>query len=243
MNTLGPFNPKNYQIWYYRRELLLRHNDASVELSFVNRMLEDDSKNIHAWGYRQWVIQRFGLWNNELSYSEKLIEEDVKNNSAWTQRYFVVANTQDLHNQQVLETEIDYACKQIRLCTLNESSWNYLRGLFQDAGETNKLQVTDFPRLKTFAYEIFEIQPKCRFALQFLAFYYEKERKHELALLTLQILKELDYIRAKYWAFRMKTVVRGNWLRDATDLKYAKVLVRSINQESVTFAYYRGRYN
>jgi len=243
MNGLGPFNPKNYQIWYYRRELLLRHGDSSVELKFVDRMLEDDSKNIHAWGYRQWVIQRFSLWNNELSFAEKLIEEDVKNNSAWTERYFVVANTQDLSSLQVLQTEVDYTCKQIRLCTLNESSWNYLRGLFRDAGETSKRPVTEFPQLKAFAYEIFELQPKCRFALQFLAFYYEKEGKHELALLTLRVLKDLDYIRAKYWAFRMKTVARGNWQRDATDLKCAKLLVRSNSEESVALAHYRSRYN
>lgn len=242
MNALGPFNPKNYQIWYYRRELLLRHGDASVELEFVEHMLEDDSKNIHAWGYRQWIIQQFKLWSNELSFTEKLIDEDVKNNSAWTERYFVVANTQDLRSDEVLQREIEYTSKQIRLCTLNESSWNYLRGLFQDRAEDKKRPVTDFPQLKSFAYEMFTKQPKCRFALQFLVWYYEKERKHELTLLVLQALKSLDYIREKYWSHRMRTAVRGNYLRDDCDLRCARLLVRAA-EESVALTYYRSRYN
>ena len=243
MNSIGPFNPKNYQIWYYRRELLERHNDPSVELQFVERMLEDDSKNIHAWGYRQWVIQRFGLWSAELKYSESLIEQDVKNNSAWTERYFVMANTSNLKDTAVLEQEISYTCDRIRLNTQNESPWSYLRGLFQDDPADKKRPATDFPQLKQFAFEIFALKPKCRFALQFLVFFYEQEQKHELTELAVLALKRLDVIRAKYWAFRLRTLRRGNWQRDDIDRKHVRLLLSENSAQPTLLNFYRSKYS
>lgn len=56
-DDLGGTNPKNYQLWYHRRALLeIRFKNASdddradaaqKELSYVDRILEDDSKNYH----------------------------------------------------------------------------------------------------------------------------------------------------------------------------------------------------
>ena len=56
-DDLGGTNPKNYQLWYHRRALLeIRFHNASDddgaeaaqrELSYVDRILEDDSKNYH----------------------------------------------------------------------------------------------------------------------------------------------------------------------------------------------------
>lgn len=66
-------------------------NDASRELDFTARMIEDEAKNYHSWQHRQWVIEKFKLFSQqELDYSAGLLIEDMRNNSAWNYRYFIL---------------------------------------------------------------------------------------------------------------------------------------------------------
>ena len=92
VTDLAADNPKNYQIWQYRKQLIMRivpgarsgsggggaaaaaagsaklpsaEGVAAVlaaEPRFVEEHLSDDSKNYHAWAYRQWLVGTFGLW-------------------------------------------------------------------------------------------------------------------------------------------------------------------------------------
>jgi protein farnesyltransferase/geranylgeranyltransferase type-1 subunit alpha len=45
-------NPKNYQIWHHRQVIVDELKNASMEIGFINAMLENDAKNYHAWSYR-----------------------------------------------------------------------------------------------------------------------------------------------------------------------------------------------
>lgn len=101
--------------------------DASQELRLTEIILASDAKNYHAWQHRQWVIRTFNLYDQELEFVERLLEDDVRNNSAWNQRYFVLNNTTQFP-PDLVEREVDFTIQKIKLVTLNESAWNYLRG-------------------------------------------------------------------------------------------------------------------
>lgn len=103
--------------------------------------------------------QAFGLWQSELGFVEEMIDRDVRNNSAWSQRAYVLKCTLEAGIstagesgrdvaaaasgsvaaagqsgrgpiEGVLEREIRYVATKIALAPRNESSWNYLLGLF-----------------------------------------------------------------------------------------------------------------
>ena len=144
MDTYAVENPKNYQIWYHRRVIVARLGDATRELGFCDQVLEEDSKNYHAWAHRQWVLNTFAgvgsgneaWWGAELDLIENLLALDVRNNSAWNQRWMVVHRRSDKDRSDRAQfsfdllTEVAYTVKSIGKVRLNESSWNYLRGLW-----------------------------------------------------------------------------------------------------------------
>ena len=55
VTEMGPSNPKNYQIWNFRKQCVKRTNQPQRELDFIREMLDDDgagdAKNYHAWAY------------------------------------------------------------------------------------------------------------------------------------------------------------------------------------------------
>lgn len=125
-------NPKNYQIWYHRRAIVDTMNNASREISFCDRVLMADAKNYHCWAHRQYIVKKYCLWDGELERTDILIKEDIRNNSAWNHRWFVlVQGPVDSSNPSVLEREVQYAHSHIKDVQLNESAWNYLRGLVE----------------------------------------------------------------------------------------------------------------
>ncbi|XP_012267987.1 protein farnesyltransferase/geranylgeranyltransferase type-1 subunit alpha [Athalia rosae] len=123
-------NPKNYQVWHHRKVIVEWLQDPSVDLPLTEIILKKDAKNYHAWQHRQWLIKTFNLFEGELEYVEQLLNEDIRNNSAWNQRYFVLNNTTKFE-QQVIDREIQFTLKKIKLVKGNESAWNYLRGILQ----------------------------------------------------------------------------------------------------------------
>uniref|UniRef100_A0A7S3NMT1 Protein farnesyltransferase/geranylgeranyltransferase type-1 subunit alpha n=1 Tax=Aureoumbra lagunensis TaxID=44058 RepID=A0A7S3NMT1_9STRA len=122
-------NPKNYQIWYHRREILLKldtEEDARLELQFIARMLEDDSKNYHAWSHRLWVLRQFKTWENELDFTRHLLEEDAWNNSAWNHRHSVFMRDSHIIDDVSFVLEIQFVMSCIRKAGLqNESPYTY----------------------------------------------------------------------------------------------------------------------
>ena len=124
-------NPKNYQIWFHRRAIVDTMHNASREIVFCDRVLAADAKNYHCWAHRQYIVKKYNIWEDELSRTDTLIKADARNNSAWNHRWFVL--TQGPINftsrPELLDREVQYTHSHIQDIQLNESAWNYLRGL------------------------------------------------------------------------------------------------------------------
>jgi protein farnesyltransferase/geranylgeranyltransferase type-1 subunit alpha len=153
--ALGGSNPKNYQLWFHRRDLLeqvcaqdLLNNYLARELENIATVLDDDGKNYHAWSHRQWVIgavDNDAVWEQELEYCDKLIQEDPRNNSAWNQRWFVChagGRVKVLTAENAVK-EADYAILGARLDPYNESPWRYLIGVVQEQIQSLKNENDD----------------------------------------------------------------------------------------------------
>ncbi|OBA25776.1 protein prenylyltransferase [Hanseniaspora valbyensis NRRL Y-1626] len=151
-------NPKNYQIWSYRIELLKKFikdktfsNDKVLlknENIILKLMIEEDSKNHHVWGYKSWLMNFLKLdledLNLELEYSDFLLREDVLNNSAWAFRYNILTKIIKIADNEsdkieIYKEELDYARDKIDVYPDNVSSWNYYFRIIEILSE-NKLE-------------------------------------------------------------------------------------------------------
>lgn len=139
--VLGGPNPKNYQIWYHRRNLLeriLRENPSlnivEEQLEYIATVLKEDAKNYHAWSHRQWILNTVNdktIWEDELVFTEFLVLEDVRNNSAWNQRWFVVHRGSH-SSSMVVDQEIEYALSEARKDPYNECPWRYFVAIVKE---------------------------------------------------------------------------------------------------------------
>jgi len=220
-------SPKNYQVWYHRRWLIAEissqlkeseDEDAETKIKELgNRELEyhmdvmmvnDDFKNYNGWSHRQYIVQKFGLWHGELNFVEDLLRMDIRNNSAWNHRYTIVRNVAWPLTDVVRQREIDYTLSSLRQCANNESAWNYLAA-FLGEGE-GKVPWNSVPSVEAFCNELCEMIPDkdrlCRFAVEALARVHEARGDVPQALAQLELLKEIDKIRANYWDYRCATL-------------------------------------
>lgn len=131
VTTVISLEPKNYQVWHHRRAIVEWLKDASEEKEFTAFILKMDCKNYHAWQHRAWAVKEFQLWSGELEFTEMQLDLDLRNNSSWNHRYFVTQNTKKHDDPLWLENEIKFVMSKIYLCSSNESSWSYLRGILK----------------------------------------------------------------------------------------------------------------
>lgn len=203
-------NPKNYQVWEHRRLIIERSSNFQNELSFIAEILRSDAKNYHAWQYRQWLLRTYSLWSNEMQYIEELLASDHLNNSLWNQRYFVISHTTGFKDD-VIERELDYIFREIRLCPDNESVWNYFRGITR----FRSLEIED-RRVLNFCNDLYENQYKketfqrdqWRFLLAFMIDLLNDDDRPETINQNQEKIRhisreliEIDPIRRKYWQF------------------------------------------
>ncbi|XP_003740276.1 protein farnesyltransferase/geranylgeranyltransferase type-1 subunit alpha [Galendromus occidentalis] len=190
-------NQKNYQVWYHRQKMVEWLGDPAGELEFIRNMLEWDAKNYHAWQYRQWILRKFNLWDGELAVCDEMLAKDCRNNSAWNQRYFVVLNSTGF-TSEVMDSEIEFTLDSVREVNYNESSWNYLRGIFKHANDKQKAHIINVLEKE------FSSGRKSVFSLSILLDTYEATGQKDLALKAAEQLKEHDLLRANYWDFRAR---------------------------------------
>lgn len=249
LNKIARFNPKNYQIWHHRKEIVEKFGNPSMELGLTQKMFDDDAKNYHAWGYRQWVIKTYDLWDHELTFTELLLEEDPRNNSAWNQRHFVIYNTEDMKTDEIVLREIQFCQKHIKENPTNESPWQYLKGLFSDDCQNNpnhnwKRSALDFLQtlkdLVASVVEGFSLEHSA-YSLQFLTFLLELEGKKGLAARVLDTLIEVDFIRERYWKWRKSRLSGENFSFDQYDYQISSQLPsRSIGDFNM-YSYFKSR--
>lgn len=218
-------NQKNYQVWYHRQwivaELTKTTNTLRSiienELILTESFLLDDSKNYHVWQYRHWIVNSYKMWDNELAFTDKMLVQDCFNNSAWNHRFYVIQSLSGF-TDVVIDQETQYVFKFIRLSPENESSWNYLDGLYRNRelrahsnlGEfCRELQQSDCassssPYLHSFALEI------CLSKLRHADRPGDDGAREQLvkeAVDTCNLLADkLDRIRVNYWKYRLHRI-------------------------------------
>lgn len=189
--------PKNYQVWHHRRCIIEISGDASQELDLTAFTLDSDAKNYHAWDHRQWVLTQYKDWGKEKQFVNDLLETDLRNNSAWNHRYFVIENT-DGWSKDVITKELEYSGKFIKKAPNNESSWNYARGIIKK----NKMKYSDFPEFIALCNEMIDSNIPSSFLLGTLVDIRIEEENYSAAKNLIERLKDMDTLRANYWAFR-----------------------------------------
>jgi protein farnesyltransferase/geranylgeranyltransferase type-1 subunit alpha len=226
---LGGENPKNYQIWYHRRALLERLQANSEkqdmlmaffqhELDYTATVFCSDSKNYHSWSYRQWVVQACNsptVWEQEMVYADTLILLDVRNNSAWNQRWFAChrGQLQQALSRSVFEAEADYALTSARLDPYNESPWRYFIAVLREQLKHDPSIGLDLHDYQLKAEGVKQIlvdagrDPDSCANLQsaiidILEWIGSNESLQHAMELSLQLAREFDPIREKYWQFR-----------------------------------------
>jgi len=214
-------NPKNYQVWFHRQQLLAWQKDASAEMDFINAMLDQDSKNYHAWQHRQWVVSHFKLWESELDDCDRLLQEDVRNNSAWNHRFFVLKHTSQM-DLKTREREIAYAFEKIHVTPSNEAAWNYALGVAKyNITEDASTAATLLAFLQEKTEQLLERSPFNVFGCSTLL--YIMEHKTPLQMEHLNKANDLcdtlissDSIRKSYWTFRKEQIL--DWKKKLTEM-------------------------
>lgn len=198
LNGMIVENQKNYQIWHYRKLLIDKLNDASMEKKVLNFVFKDEEKNFHAWSHRIWMIRRFDNTEDEFDFIEKMLKKDIKNNSVWNYRNFLVLYMNGNKPEKgVIDQEIRYAIEKIKKYPINECPFSYIRGFIIKGGYKYK----DFEYVKE-EIEKLECLEKNRFALSLLLDYYEEEGNEKKFNDTIEKLIEKDFIRKKYYLWR-----------------------------------------
>mmetsp|Transcript_27858 Transcript_27858/g.41309 ORF Transcript_27858/g.41309 Transcript_27858/m.41309 type:complete len:314 (+) Transcript_27858:3-944(+) len=152
-SKLGGSNPKNYQVWYHRRNLLEQSfsdmtSDSDTEcgsvlelvneeLEYIAGVLDKDSKNYHAWSHRQWILKIINMeskWTAEIEYINDLLEADVRNNSAWNQRWLVShrGSKSKPFPVEAASEEVNFVISKAREDPYNESPWRYFVALIKE---------------------------------------------------------------------------------------------------------------
>lgn len=202
-------------------------------------MFAQDAKNYHVWTYRHWLVRHFNLWDSEREIRdvETLIDADVRNNSAWNHRYLLrfapregpeagmpggVTGDQkgrsDVVDEELVDTELDYAQKKILLAPENRSPWLYARGVLRAAGrplsEWKDFASQFVTEEKTDDGQVVNVHVKSSLAVEWLADVFGEEAQTETekengkiaeAVKMLTLLKEkYDPIRRNYWDYRIR---------------------------------------
>jgi len=202
--------PKNYQLWYHRRTIVEKYGDYSQEKAIVREIFREDAKNYHVWSHRHWVLKTYHCWEGELDFVEEMLEEDLRNNSVWCHRFLVVEKSSPGFTADTLRNEVNYTFEKLQILALNESAWNYLRGLLKEAGKLDQESQLELENIvETFIRSEMDCE-KNRFALGILVEILKKrddEAKLEARSVCEKLAGEVDPIRYRYWWYIRDQIV------------------------------------
>lgn len=235
--TYPPQNRQTYNSYRHHRQIIMSSKKhfptlPAAEPDFLMDMFAQDSKNYHVWTYRHWLVRHFNLWDSprEIRDVETLIEQDVRNNSAWNHRYILrfgprydepdagMANATksgsqkgrlDVVDEDLVDSELEYAKSKIVLAPENRSPWSYARGALRAAGRPLSEWKGFASRFVTDETDengnITNVHVKSSLAVEWLADVYAEEAANAEAIRMLTLLKEkYDPIRKNYWDYRIR---------------------------------------
>lgn len=223
LNEISLKNPKNYQIWSYRRELTTLSNTYEGELEFLEKIFDLDSKNIHAWGYRQWLIIKFNLWDIENEYALRLIKQDSYNNSAWNEKIFVSRHNGTFEDGSKKIKEIEFVLDHCEDRD-NECPFNYLRALYSQDFEV---------KIKEKLLKIGKAKGVFGNLVKIFAHVYEIEQNPVLMKACYLVLERIDERRERFWAWK-REVAEGEGKVKGVD----EEILRFLTFKNVMFEYY-----
>lgn len=226
LNEISLKNPKNYQIWSYRRELVEILNGFEGEMEFLEKIFEMDSKNIHAWGYRQWLVSKFRLWDVEREYALKLIAQDPFNNSAWNEKLFVSRHDSTFACLSQTLREIDFVLSHLAEAS-NECPFNYLRAFYSSETEIY---------IKKGLISLLKSGGVSVNLLKIFAHFYEIDGNCQMQKICYVKLAQIDQRRSKFWAWK-NGVASGNGQMKSVD----EEVFRLLTFKNIMFEYYRGK--
>lgn len=199
--------PKNYHAWCHRIWVVRRYDLYLSEFDFVNHLIERDQRNNSAWNYRFFLVNSCHTIVNRENVDSKVDNKTDK----------IISDIRGYIDNISLTKEVNYSSKFIKKDVDNESVYSYIKGLYynSDINRENK-HLYDNSEIVSLLDEVNIENPKCYHVISIkLDLLIEKRNKlnkendKELiekidlqADMLFDKLKEIDYIRSKYWAWR-----------------------------------------
>ncbi len=111
--------------------------------------------------------------------------------------------------KEIFKKELEYTLDKIQECPNNESSYNYIRGLFQIKSESENnciFKFSEFPFLKATLESVSEKNPNVHHCLALVLDIELETKNKDKCSKIIDTLVELDYIRKKYWLWRKQNL-------------------------------------
>lgn len=110
----------NFSVWYFRRRILkkLDHHLRS-ELSYVEKVIENDPKNYQVWHHRKTIVEWLRDGSQEKQLTASVLSIDNKNYHAWQHRQWVIKEF------GLWEGELEFTESQVAMDVRNNSAWNH----------------------------------------------------------------------------------------------------------------------
>ncbi|BFZ53462.1 CAAX geranylgeranyltransferase alpha subunit [Savitreella phatthalungensis] len=135
-------NPAHYSIWAYRAKCLAALSiDPLEELSYVNRLTEQNGKNYQLWHHRELQVRRLGrIPEDELETLETfLVEDDAKNYHLWSYLQWLIGEYGDKKRWREF---LPLTERLIERDPYNNSAWNHRHYVLFDIAEAGTLDQT-----------------------------------------------------------------------------------------------------
>jgi len=117
--TAAGFNPANYTVWQYRREILKAlKKDLNQELDFIEKVILKQTKNYQVWHHRRILVEWLQDPSKEKYLTEKALAKDAKNYHAWQHRQWVIKTF------NLFDGELEYVDQLLQDDVKNNSAWN-----------------------------------------------------------------------------------------------------------------------
>lgn len=110
----------NFSVWYFRRRILrkLSHH-LKNELTFVEKVIENEPKNYQVWHHRKTIVEWLKDGSHDTQLTASVLSIDNKNYHAWQHRQWVVKEFSLWYG------ELEFTDAQIAIDVRNNSAWNH----------------------------------------------------------------------------------------------------------------------